>query len=147
MKKGLSVTAYCLILLILIGCATTSSFTVLTYPAGADIYVDGEPAGKTPTTIKVKFTENEQMVTDKKILMVKLPGYKVQKEVISPEGASHKTLDFTLVAEANNKTVSGISSKSTTSNISSKATTTSKQEAKAVVKDVVSKPSQTGGVK
>ncbi len=140
MKKALSRMAWCLILFFSLGCATTSSFTVLTYPAGADIYVDGEPAGKTPTTIKVKFTENAQMITDKKILTVKLPGYKVRKEVISPEGAPHKTLDLTLAEESNNKTVN-----KTVSGISSKSTTTSSQEAKAVAKDIVSKPSQTGG--
>lgn len=109
MKNAWSSMACCLMLLV--GCATTPSFTVLTDPAGADIYVDGAPAGKTPAIIKVKFTENAQLVTEKKILMVKLPGYKVKKEVISPEGALHRTLNLTLVRESHDKSIADVASK------------------------------------
>ncbi len=99
MKNTFSVSVFCFILLA--GCASAPTFTIKTDPAGADILVDGKNVGKTPATIKVKFTENAQMVTEKKILAVKLPGYREKKEVISSEGALIKTLEFALVPELN----------------------------------------------
>ncbi len=132
MNKAWSSAACCLLLVV--GCATIPSFTVLTDPSGADIYVDGALVGKTPATIKVEFKENAQMVTEKKILMVKLPGYKVRKEVISLEGVSNKTLDLILVTESKNKAVS---------DIASKPTATTKQVNQSIAKDVVTKPSLT----
>jgi hypothetical protein len=97
--------------LVLAGCASAPTFTIKTDPSGADIFVDGKSVGKTPATIKVKFKENAQMVTEKKILAVKLPGYKEKKEVISPEGAPIKTLEFALVPELNEKEVAPVINK------------------------------------
>ncbi len=94
--------------IVVAGCAATSTFTVKTDPAGADIYVDGKRIGQTPATIKVKFSENAQMVIEKKILAVKLLGYREKREVISPEGIPQKTLEFALVPELNEKSVAPI---------------------------------------
>jgi hypothetical protein len=88
---------FCFILLA--SCTTTSTITIKTDPPGANIYVDGKSIGQTPATIKVKFSENAQMVPEKKILAVKLSGYREKKEVISLEGTSQKTLEFLLVPE------------------------------------------------
>ena len=79
--------------LLLAGCATTSTITVKTDPAGADIYVDGKRIGQTPATIEMKFAENAQMVSERKILAVKLSGYRERREIIFPEGTSQKTLE------------------------------------------------------
>ena len=70
-------------LFLLGGCASASLFIVTTSPSGADIFVDGKPVGKTPATIKVKFAENAQMVLERKVLSVKLPGYGQKKAVIA----------------------------------------------------------------
>lgn len=102
-----------LVLLIFSGCAAMPSFIVKTEPAGAAIFVDGEQVGQAPATIKVKFTENAQMVPEKKILAVKLPGYKEKKVVLSPEGASGKLFDFTLEPETKEKTGVDLSTKLT----------------------------------
>ncbi len=125
MKNIFSGILFCFIFLA--GCAATSTFTVKTNPAGADIYVDGERIGQTPATIKVKFSENAQMVTEKKILAVKLRGYREKKEVISPEDITQKTLEFALVPELNEKSAAPVVSKAT-------ATTTAQtsQETKPV---------------
>ncbi len=98
--------------MLLVGCATTSTITVKTDPAGANIYVDGKRIGQTPATIKVKFSENAQMVTEKKILAVKLPGYRERKEVISLDGAPQKTVEFLLLPELN-KSATQVVSKTT----------------------------------
>lgn len=111
MKNTFGGILFCFILLA--GCAATSTFTVKTDPVGADIYVDGKRIGLTPATIKVKFAENAQMVTEKKILAVKLPGYREKKEVISQEGAPNKTLEFALVPESSEKSTAPIVSKET----------------------------------
>jgi hypothetical protein len=69
--------------------------------------------------------------------MVKLPGYKVKKEVISPEGAPHKTLDLTLVTESNDKSIA---------DITSKPSVTTEQATQADSKsEVVTEPSVTEG--
>lgn len=133
MKNPYRICAFCFLLLA--GCASAPKFTVKTDPAGADIFVDGERVGKTPATIKVKFTENAQMVTEKKILCVKLAGFREQKEVICPEGAPIKTLEFTLVPEVNEKRDAVISKETAT---------TSPQENKSVVA-VVSSQTATPG--
>ena len=111
MKNIFGSIIFCFVFLA--GCATTSTFTVKTDPAGADIYVDGRRLGQTPATIQVKFSENAQMVTEKKILTVKLNGYRERKEVISPEGIPQKTLEYLLVPEANEKSSTPIVSKTT----------------------------------
>jgi len=95
MKNRIGGILFCFILLT--GCATTSTITVKTDPEGANIYLDGRRIGQTPATIKLTFSENAQMVAEKKILAVSLPGYRERKEIISPEGASQKTLEFLLV--------------------------------------------------
>jgi|GEM_PF-4883961 len=85
--------------LFLAGCGTYSSFTVKSAPSGADILVDGKVMGKTPATIKVPFPENNQLVREKKIVSVKLKGYKEVKEILCYEGDTCKLLNFELVAE------------------------------------------------
>jgi len=99
---------------LLAGCATTSTITIKTDPPGANIYVDGKSIGQTPVTIKLKFAENAQMVTEKKILAVKLAGYREKKEIISLEGTSQKTLEFLLMPELK-KSTTQVASKPTTS--------------------------------
>lgn len=85
--------------LFLAGCGTYSSFNVKSAPSGADILVDGKPMGKTPAIIKVPFPENNQLVREKKIVSVKLKGYKEVKEILCYEGDSGKPLSFELVAD------------------------------------------------
>lgn len=85
--------------LLFFGCAAATKFTIVTDPAGAVITIDGKQAGKTPATVTVKFSENAQLVKEKKILVVRLPGYQEQKEVISDDGVPDKKLHFTLIPE------------------------------------------------
>jgi len=61
----------------------------------------------------VKFTENEHIVAEKKILAVKLRGYKEKKVVLSPEGASDQLLNLTLVPESDQKANADLLSKQT----------------------------------
>ncbi|HYA87108.1 MAG TPA: PEGA domain-containing protein [Nitrospirota bacterium] len=107
MKNIFGGVLFCFILLA--GCATTSTITVKTDPAGAHIYLDGKSMGQTPATIKVKFSENAQLVTEKKILAVQLPGYRERKEVISLEGTPQMTLEFLLVPELKKSTTQVVS--------------------------------------
>jgi len=100
--------------ILLASCATTSTITIKTDPPGANIYVDGKSLGQTPATIKVKFSENAQMVPEKKILAVKLSGYREKKEIISLEDTSHKTLEFLLVPELKKSATQVISKMTTT---------------------------------
>lgn len=83
-------------LLFLTGCGTSGRFIVKSEPAGAEIFVDGQPFGKTPTTVQIPFTENKQMVTEKKIISLKLKGYKEIKEVLSYQGDTSRVLSFQL---------------------------------------------------
>ncbi len=89
----------------LAGCGTYSSFTIKSSPSGADILVDGKAMGKTPATIKVPFPENNQLVREKKIVSLKLKGYKEAKEILSYGENTDKLLNFELVAEPGNETV------------------------------------------
>ena len=125
------------VLLLLAGCATKPSYTVMTQPPGADIFVDGKLVGKTPATINVVFTENVQMVTEKKILTVKLQGYKTKKELLSPGGERHTALNLTLVPESNDRAASEITSNPTT--------TTGQTTQSAMKGGLISDPSSTGG--
>ncbi len=147
--RGLAV----LFLLIFSGCAASSSFIVKTDPAGAAIFIDGEQVGQAPATIKVKFTENEQMVAEKKILAVKLRGYKEKKVVLSPEGASSQLLSLTLVPESDEKANADLSSRQTAApdrenknvaGLVSKESATTKQENAPVGGVVKKQPATTG---
>ena len=91
------------LLFMLSGCGVSGSYTILSTPKGADILVDGKMIGKTPTTVDVSFTKNVQKVMEKKIIAVKLKGYKEAKEVLSYEGDSSKVLNFKLDPETPQK--------------------------------------------
>jgi hypothetical protein len=118
-------------LVLVAGCASTPKFTVLTDPAGADIFVDGERVAKTPATIKVSFPENSQMVKEKKILTVKLPGYKEMKEVICDDGVPEKKFTLMLMPEPGEKSteVDDKASGNTTQSAKAEAAVVSKQSA------------------
>jgi hypothetical protein len=127
------------VIFLLAGCASAPLFTVETDPVGADIFVDGIPAGKTPAAIKVKFAENTQMVMEKKILVVKLPGYKEKREVISHDGT--KALKFQLSPDH-------VESAPFAAAVISKPSATSEQENQAGIKaEIASEPSVTSGQK
>lgn len=83
-------------LLLLVGCGTSGQFVVKSEPAGAEIFIDGRPFGRTPATLQVPFVENKQMVTEKKIISLKMSGYKEMKDVLTYQGNTSKTLDFKL---------------------------------------------------
>jgi hypothetical protein len=120
------------------GCASAPSFSIVTDPAGADIFIDGKQVGKTPAVIKVKFVENSQMVLEKKILVVKLPGYKEKREVISScEGTA--TLKFQLMPDH------GESAPSVAEVVSKPAVTAVPENQTGVKAEVVSEPSGTTG--
>ena len=81
------------------GCGTYGTFTVNTDPPNAEIFVDGKPMGKTPATIKVAFPEDKQLVREKKIIALRLRGYKEVKDVLTYEEDLKKVLNFKLVSE------------------------------------------------
>ncbi len=98
MKSFKNFLLLCAVIL-LAGCASTTPFLVTSEPAGAAIFVDGEQVGKTPATINVTFTQNEQLVTENKILSVALPGYKEAKEVLSGDEGGQRTFNLKLMPE------------------------------------------------
>ncbi len=120
--------AYMAVILLCGACAPATLYTVVTDPVGADILVDGKPMGKTPATIKVKFSENAQMVIEKKVLVVKLSGYKEKKEVLSCQNANTE-LKFQLVPEPAEHPVADVVSKSSTTPAQANQTNTKSEAA------------------
>ncbi len=82
------------------GCGTYGTFTINTDPQSAEIFVDGKPMGKTPATIKVEFPEDKQLVREKKIIALRLRGYKEVKDLLAYEENTRKILNFKLVSES-----------------------------------------------
>ncbi len=120
-------------ILILSGCSSAPKLLVKSDPPGADIYVDGVIVGKTPAALELTFSETIQLVMEKKILAVKLPGYKERKEVISQESANNKTLEIALAPEV---------AEIVALPVVSRPSVTAVRESKAVP-EVVSSPSAT----
>jgi hypothetical protein len=85
-----------LLLLFFTGCGTSGQFVVKSEPAGAEILVDGKPMGRTPATVSILFLENKQLVTEKKIITLRLKGYREVKEVLSYQGNNSQLLNFRL---------------------------------------------------
>jgi hypothetical protein len=125
-------------ILLLAGCASAPLFAVVTDPAGADIFVDGKLVGKTPATIKVTFTENSQMVMEKKILIVKLSGYKEKKEVIS-YNKGNTALKFQLAPDHVESVLSAAEA------IGKSSATTGLEKQAGIKAEVISKQSATTG--
>ena len=92
-------TIFLLPIILTIGCGTYGTFTVNTDPPSAEIFVDGIPMGKTPATIKVEFPEDKQLVREKKIIALKLRGYKEVREVLTYEEDIKQVLSFKFVSE------------------------------------------------
>ncbi len=90
-----------LLLALLAGCGTSGQYIVKSKPAGAEILVDGEPYGTTPSTISVPFPENKQLVREKRLISLRLKGYREAKEILCYEGEQAKVLNFDLVPERN----------------------------------------------
>ncbi len=90
-----------LLLLFLTGCAAAPlpNIKVTSLPAGADIYVDGRAVGKTPAAILVDFPENHQLVREKKLLTLRLSGYKEQRQVIGYSAEAERLFNFQLIPE------------------------------------------------
>ncbi len=96
MKRGI---AGILCLTFLAGCGTSGQYIVKSQPAGAEILVDGETYGKTPCTISVPFPENKQLVREKRLISLRLKGYREAKEILCYEGEQAKVLSFDLEPE------------------------------------------------
>jgi len=103
MKPIIKVIFIFCLLFMLSGCSVVCNYTIQSTPKGADILVDGKMIGKTPATVDISFTDNSQKVTEKKIIFVKLEGYKEFKEILSYEGDSSKKLNFELDPETSQK--------------------------------------------
>jgi hypothetical protein len=84
------------ILTVITGCGTSGKYIIQSSPKGADIFVDDNLIGKTPVTINIPFEENFQKVLEKRIITLKLKGYKEFKSAIGYEGDKYKVLDFRL---------------------------------------------------
>jgi hypothetical protein len=95
-KRGL---AGVLLLTFLAGCGTSGQYIVKSKPTGAEILVDGESVGKTPATISVPFPENKQLVREKRLITLRLNGYREAKEVLCYEGEQARVLTFELEPE------------------------------------------------
>ncbi len=98
MKRGL---AGVLFLTLLAGCGTSGQYIVKSKPTGAEILVDGECVGKTPSTISVPFPENRQLIREKRLITLRLKGYREAKEVLCYEGEQARVLSFELEPERN----------------------------------------------
>ncbi len=92
-------TTFLLLIILMTGCATYETFSVNTDPPSAEIFVDGKLMGKTPATIKVEFPEDKQLVREKKIIALRLRGYKEVKDLLTYEENIKKVLNFKLVSE------------------------------------------------
>jgi len=95
-KRGL---AGILFLTFLAGCGTSGQYIVKSKPVGAEILVDDEKYGSTPATISVPFPENKQLVREKRIISLRLKGYREAREVLCYEGEQAKVLTFELEPE------------------------------------------------
>lgn len=98
MKRGLSGMLF---LALLAGCGTSGQYIVKSKPTGAEILVDGESVGKTPSTISVPFPENKQLIREKRLITLRLKGYREAKEVLCYEGEQARVLTFELEPERN----------------------------------------------
>ena len=83
-------------LALLAGCGTSGQYIVKSQPPGADILVDGECVGKTPSTISIPFPENKQLVREKRLISLRLNGYREAKEILCYEGEQARVLTFEL---------------------------------------------------
>lgn len=93
------VPAGMLLLTFLAGCGTSGQYIVKSKPTGAEILVDDEKYGTTPATISVPFPENKQLIREKRIISLRLKGYREAKEVLCYEGEQARVLTFELEPE------------------------------------------------
>lgn len=82
-------------------CGTSGQYIVKSRPVGAEILVDGEPVGTTPATISVPFPENRQSVREKRLISLRLKGYREAREILCYEGDQARVLNFELEPERN----------------------------------------------
>ncbi|TWJ19053.1 PEGA domain-containing protein [Geobacter argillaceus] len=92
---------YVFMLALLSGCGTSGQYIVKSQPTGAEILVDGEKLGTTPATISVDFPENKQLVREKRLISLRLKGYREAKEVLCYEGDQARVLNFELEPDRN----------------------------------------------
>ena len=89
------------LLALLAGCGTSGQYIVKSQPAGAEILVDGKPMGTTPATISVPFPGNRQLDREKRLISLRLTGYRVAQEILCYEGDQARVLNFELEPERN----------------------------------------------
>ena len=90
-----------LFLTLLTGCGTSGQYIVKSQPPGAEILIDGECVGKTPSTISVPFPENKQLIREKRLISLRLNGYREAKEILCYEGEQARVLTFELEPDRN----------------------------------------------
>ncbi len=101
MKQPLFAFLAFLTMAVLAGCGTSGQYIVKSRPAGAEILVDGEPYGTTPATISVPFPEGKQPVREKRLISLRLKGYREAKDTLCYEGEQARVLSFELEPERN----------------------------------------------
>lgn len=101
MMKHILLTVLALMAALLAGCGTSGQYIVKSQPSGAEILVDGECVGKTPATISVPFPENRQLVREKRLISLRLDGYREAREVLCYEGDQARVLNFELEPDRN----------------------------------------------